>query len=248
MAGRAALGRALVASGSTILGLGAATMVVSSVSMGIARVVVTQNKACIRDMFSFTMLLSVFITCEPGAAAASAVSVAGAALPLESQGAEYPGTCGHQAAVLLPRVQQVLGVLGGGLLMQFFTWHAGLSSDSMLAWLLPVTAGAAAVMIARRIILSVQDEASWAEQLLADWPAWSATLLLILQPLRQLCHPAGGSAAGGDGGAHCSGITAGSSDSSECHGYLWSAGSYFSMFARVFAKYPGSCFHEPGLE
>lgn len=44
MAARAALGRALVASGTTILGLGAATMLVSSVSMGVARVVVTENK------------------------------------------------------------------------------------------------------------------------------------------------------------------------------------------------------------
>lgn len=40
----ATLGRALVASGATIFGLGAATMVVSSVSMGVARVVVTQRK------------------------------------------------------------------------------------------------------------------------------------------------------------------------------------------------------------
>eukprot|EP00878_Enallax_costatus_P010096 GHUV01010538.1.p1 GENE.GHUV01010538.1~~GHUV01010538.1.p1 ORF type:complete len:125 (+),score=27.35 GHUV01010538.1:175-549(+) len=44
MAARAALGRALVASGATFVGLGVATMVVSSVSMGVARVVVTQNK------------------------------------------------------------------------------------------------------------------------------------------------------------------------------------------------------------
>jgi hypothetical protein len=44
MAARAALGRALLASGGTIFGLGAATMVVSSVSMGIAKVVITNNK------------------------------------------------------------------------------------------------------------------------------------------------------------------------------------------------------------
>jgi hypothetical protein len=44
MAARAALGRALLASGTTIVGLGAATMLVSSVSMGIAKVVVTENK------------------------------------------------------------------------------------------------------------------------------------------------------------------------------------------------------------
>jgi hypothetical protein len=46
MAARAALGRALLASGSTILGLGAATMLVSSVSMGVAKVVITNNKVC----------------------------------------------------------------------------------------------------------------------------------------------------------------------------------------------------------
>lgn len=44
MAARAALGRALLASGTTIVGLGAATMLVSSVSMGVAKVVVTENK------------------------------------------------------------------------------------------------------------------------------------------------------------------------------------------------------------
>lgn len=44
MAARAALGRAFLASGVTIFGLGAATMVVSSVSMGVARVIVTRNK------------------------------------------------------------------------------------------------------------------------------------------------------------------------------------------------------------
>lgn len=38
------MGRALVASGTTIVGLGAATMLVSSVSMGVAKVVVTENK------------------------------------------------------------------------------------------------------------------------------------------------------------------------------------------------------------
>jgi hypothetical protein len=38
------MGRALLASGTTIVGLGAATMLVSSVSMGVAKVVVTENK------------------------------------------------------------------------------------------------------------------------------------------------------------------------------------------------------------
>jgi len=44
MAARAALGRALVASGGTILALGGATMVVSTVSMGVARAVMNQRK------------------------------------------------------------------------------------------------------------------------------------------------------------------------------------------------------------
>jgi hypothetical protein len=38
----------------------------------------------LRDMFSFTVLLGVFITCEPAAATASAVSAAGGALALVS--------------------------------------------------------------------------------------------------------------------------------------------------------------------
>jgi hypothetical protein len=44
MAGRAALGRALVASGGTILAIGGATMLVSTVSMGVARAVVMEKK------------------------------------------------------------------------------------------------------------------------------------------------------------------------------------------------------------
>jgi hypothetical protein len=41
---RAALGRALVASGGTILAIGGATMLVSTVSMGVARAVVMERK------------------------------------------------------------------------------------------------------------------------------------------------------------------------------------------------------------
>lgn len=44
MAGRAALGRALVASGGTVLAIGGATMLVSTVSMGVARAVVMEKK------------------------------------------------------------------------------------------------------------------------------------------------------------------------------------------------------------
>eukprot|EP00877_Chromochloris_zofingiensis_P002177 jgi/Chrzof1/11960/Cz06g16050.t1 len=42
---RAALGRALVATGGTMLGLGAATMVVSTVSMAVTRTIVQRRKA-----------------------------------------------------------------------------------------------------------------------------------------------------------------------------------------------------------
>lgn len=52
MAARAALGRAVLASGATFVALGAATMIVSSVSMRVARVVVTQNKVNIQLAFS----------------------------------------------------------------------------------------------------------------------------------------------------------------------------------------------------
>lgn len=56
-------------------------------------------------------------------------------------------------------------------------------------WALPVAAGAAAVLLASRCMARVQDERLL--QLWDDWPAWSATLLLILQPLHQLVSGAG---------------------------------------------------------
>lgn len=60
------------------------------------------------------------------------------------------------------------------------------------AWVLPVVVGAAAVLVAGQALKAA--EASGALQLQAlrdDWPAWSATLLLILQPLHQLVRAAG---------------------------------------------------------
>jgi hypothetical protein len=45
MAAAAALGRAVLTAGGTMLALGAATMAVSSVGMGVARVVLAQKKA-----------------------------------------------------------------------------------------------------------------------------------------------------------------------------------------------------------
>jgi hypothetical protein len=69
--------------------------------------------------------------------------------------------------------------------LQLLVGRIGLPSDSLLAWLLPVAAGAAAVMLVCRASLAAQEKER-VDQLLADWPAWSATLLLILQPLQQL--------------------------------------------------------------
>jgi hypothetical protein len=70
MAARAALGRALLASGTTIVGLGAATMLVSSVSMGIAKVVVTENKvrqeAGIDAATAPACMINSFRSCCPG--------------------------------------------------------------------------------------------------------------------------------------------------------------------------------------
>ncbi len=47
MAARAALGRAVLATAGTVVALGGATMVVSSVSMGVAKMVITHQKVCI---------------------------------------------------------------------------------------------------------------------------------------------------------------------------------------------------------
>lgn len=69
--------------------------------------------------------------------------------------------------------------------LQLLVGRIGLPSDSLLAWLLPVAAGAAAVMLVCRTSLAAQEKER-VDQLLADWPAWSATLLLILQSLQQL--------------------------------------------------------------
>ncbi|WIA11442.1 hypothetical protein OEZ85_011559 [Tetradesmus obliquus] len=59
----------------------------------------------LRDMFSFTVLLSVFIGCEPGAAAAAAVSAAGAGLALVESSFQplqaLPGVSASQQLLLL---------------------------------------------------------------------------------------------------------------------------------------------------
>ncbi|KAF6253605.1 hypothetical protein COO60DRAFT_1546013 [Scenedesmus sp. NREL 46B-D3] len=189
----------------------------------------------LRDMFSFTVLLSVFIGCEPGAAAASAVSAAGACLMLFSGPASPPWVACCTAAALaasatmvlatacvasssssssssgggsisrgsgdgsstrrvgrfnwrpqrmLQGVQRALGVLGGGLLAQYFSSLGDSSAAAGMQWLAPVTVGALAVLLAGRLVAAAEDKQL--QLLWADWPAWSATLLLILQPLQQL--------------------------------------------------------------
>lgn len=51
-------------------------------------------------------------------------------------------------------------------------------------WLVPAAAGAAAVLLAARLVAASGNKQL--QMLWADWPAWSATLLLILQPLQLL--------------------------------------------------------------
>ncbi|KAF8070904.1 maltose excess protein 1 [Scenedesmus sp. PABB004] len=170
----------------------------------------------LRDMFSFTVLLSVFVCCEPGAAAAAAVSAAGAALALLAEPEVLPPVAGCTAAALaataaavlvlaaatlqrrperrgwrpeaaMLRVQQALGVLGGGLLAQFgaslVTADGGAAAGG---WLLAVAGGAAAVLAARAALPRLLAASAPGPAFWEDWPAWSATLLLILQPLHQL--------------------------------------------------------------
>jgi hypothetical protein len=53
-----------------------------------------------------------------------------------------------------------------------------------MQWLAAVAAGALAAFAAGRLVAASGDKQLQA--LWDDWPAWSATLLLILQPLQQL--------------------------------------------------------------
>lgn len=98
MAARAALGRALLASGTTIVGLGAATMLVSSVSMGIAKVVVTENKVrgakCRLVVGVFTCGVKfVPVLLAPAAVCASDHSAVLTGVPLQKKTAVPCGVC-----------------------------------------------------------------------------------------------------------------------------------------------------------
>jgi hypothetical protein len=53
-----------------------------------------------------------------------------------------------------------------------------------MQWLAAVAAGALAAFAAGRLVAASGDKQL--QLLWDDWPAWSATLLLILQPLQQL--------------------------------------------------------------
>jgi len=59
MSARAALGRAFLATGGSIIGLGAATFVVSSVSMGVAKAVIHERKVCLERANTLQALLKV---------------------------------------------------------------------------------------------------------------------------------------------------------------------------------------------
>ena len=88
MAGRAALGRALVASGGTILAIGGATMLVSTVSMGVARAVVMEKK--------------VQLECRAGGGQGGGEGALGQVLHTAAQscgGVEPPSARGDRAAV-----------------------------------------------------------------------------------------------------------------------------------------------------
>ena len=65
MSARAALGRALVATGGTIFALGAGTMLVSSVSMGVARTVIAQRK--VKPLLIAAAVSAVACGVSPGA-------------------------------------------------------------------------------------------------------------------------------------------------------------------------------------
>lgn len=65
----------------------------------------------LRDMFSFTVLLGVFITCEPAAALASGVSAAGAALALVSDLYQW-WCCAQLCKALLMLWRRILNSLG----------------------------------------------------------------------------------------------------------------------------------------
>lgn len=53
-------------------------------------------------------------------------------------------------------------------------------------WPVPVAVGAAAVAAAGLFLQQAAPHSKQLQEFRLDWPAWSATLLLILQPLHQL--------------------------------------------------------------
>jgi hypothetical protein len=71
--------------------------------------------------------------------------------------------------------------------MQYFSSlgdSAAAAATCGMQWLAAVAAGAVAAYVAGRLVAASADKQL--QLLWADWPAWSATLLLILQPLQQL--------------------------------------------------------------
>jgi hypothetical protein len=72
--------------------------------------------------------------------------------------------------------------------MSCLQYFSGVGDSTIAAagmqWLAPMAVGAAAVLVAGRLVAGSGDKQL--RLLWADWPAWSATLLLVLQPLQLL--------------------------------------------------------------
>lgn len=100
---------------------------------------------------------------------------------------ERPAAAGA-AAASLALVQRCYGVLGGGLLLQLLASLLLPGGANPHLWLPIVGAGAAAAAAATT--MATRSKHPQAAALCNDWPAWSATLLLILQPLAQLLNAA----------------------------------------------------------
>lgn len=71
-----------------------------------------------------------------------------------------------------------------------FLWETATGQLVVAQWGVAVAVGAAGVMATYRWLDTSGKSNSQVQELRRDWPAWSATLLLVLQPLEQLVRPA----------------------------------------------------------
>jgi hypothetical protein len=127
----------------------------------------------------------------PAALGGGAVAVLGVALGL-SGGRALGALSSAPAAALWAAWQDFLGVVGSALLCQA-TWAAAMApgvaqqAGQALVGGLPACLGVAAALLwRRRWRQRPQQPPSWVVGLWPDVPAWTATLLLISQPLVQL--------------------------------------------------------------